>query len=56
MRPDALLVNTARGGLVDTAALVRVLDEGTWPAPRSTSSRWSHPRRMTAWSATPGSS
>jgi D-3-phosphoglycerate dehydrogenase / 2-oxoglutarate reductase len=28
MRPDALLVNTARGGLVDTAALVRVLDEG----------------------------
>jgi D-3-phosphoglycerate dehydrogenase len=28
MRADALLVNTARGGLVDTAALVRVLDEG----------------------------
>jgi D-3-phosphoglycerate dehydrogenase / 2-oxoglutarate reductase len=28
MRHDALLVNTARGGLVDTAALVRVLDEG----------------------------
>jgi D-3-phosphoglycerate dehydrogenase / 2-oxoglutarate reductase len=28
MRADALLVNTARGGLVDTAALVRVLDDG----------------------------
>jgi D-3-phosphoglycerate dehydrogenase len=28
MRADAVLVNTARGGLVDTAALVRVLDEG----------------------------
>jgi D-3-phosphoglycerate dehydrogenase len=28
MRGDALLVNTARGQLIDTAALVRVLDEG----------------------------
>jgi D-3-phosphoglycerate dehydrogenase len=28
MRADAFLVNTGRGALVDTAALVRVLDEG----------------------------
>jgi lactate dehydrogenase-like 2-hydroxyacid dehydrogenase len=28
MRPTALLVNTARGGVVDTDALVRALTEG----------------------------
>jgi lactate dehydrogenase-like 2-hydroxyacid dehydrogenase len=28
MRPTALLVNTARGGIVDTDALVRALTEG----------------------------
>jgi D-3-phosphoglycerate dehydrogenase len=28
MRPSAVLVNTARGGVVDTAALVRALREG----------------------------
>jgi phosphoglycerate dehydrogenase-like enzyme len=28
MRPTALLVNTARGGIVDTDALVRALDRG----------------------------
>ena len=28
MQPHALLINTARGGLVDERALVRALDEG----------------------------
>ncbi len=36
MNSDGYLVNTARGGLVDTDALVDVISSGVSPARRST--------------------
>ena len=45
MKPSAILVNTARGGIVDDEALRRRLEEGRSVAPSSTCSSGSRPGR-----------
>lgn len=38
MKPDAVLINAARGMLVDTDALITALEQGAWEAPHLTPS------------------
>jgi hypothetical protein len=40
MKPSAVIINTARGPLIDEESLIEALQANVWQEPHWTSSRW----------------